>query len=843
MMKLPVLLCTLLLALCRVLPCWAYPGSDPFELLIVAPADFKPLLTVLQDHKNASLMPTDIITLEEIFSHFSGADEAEQVKRAIARFEENNGVKYVMLVGDMDLLPVRWVTHEDDNAPATRLYYYPSDLYYADLYDSGGSFSTWNFDGDAYYGEHLASRDCASNPFSVNTDRADFHPDVAVGRVPASTLAEVESYVAKIIYYEHLTALAPDDWFHNMTLLAAGGRLCDPGIHFNDIQSFLDTDFSYASYLDQSFYLPNVDHAERPCDCNVGETLTACMSRTGLSAAQIDIFKNADDYLSNRPDAALENIGFLAYHDHTQSMGNSNYDSVINNTGRFTIAFSDGCSDGGFAGGPPGEMARFAPSLAGGQDLPYREIGGRELNVTFVDSYQDTDHDGDDEKYYQIIDCVIDGTTYPLVGDHCGGGFFPDMTFTDDFDSGGGIISRSAPYIVNAPPPATMQPATADREFHPERKLFAKNSTTDEETGWIGLVAATKSASFPANGELESLFFQGYRYPHATVAGRNRLGDMWRSMEEYWLEEIFDAGGNFLLTGFLDKFDMDRGTWFNPYCSRSLEHAMMFNLFGDPSLRVGGVAGLHDSLPPETSCADGIILGGSGAVTIPLTATDYGSPPSGVRNTWYRINEGSWQTSTNPTIPLSAGSTSDGYYTLNFYSEDYVGNVETENEAVIGIDTYPPRTSILLDGEAPFFLLCACPIGMDCDCPERGCFTKEVEVTLSAVDNPAPVAPAESAPTEIWNAPLGGTSSDIFNAVRQTGDRGFIMAGFSSTDSAGGYDAWLMKTDGDGNKEWDKTFGGTEFDKAYDVLQATDGGYLIAGQTSSFSAGSSDGWL
>jgi hypothetical protein len=844
MMKLPVLLCTLLLALCRVLPCWAYPGSDPFELLIVAPVDFKPLLTVLRDHKNASLMPTDIITLDEIYSRFSGTDQAEQVKRAIAHFEANNGVKYVMLVGDLDVLPVRWVTHEADNAPATRLYYYPSDLYYADLYDSGGSFSTWNFDGDAYYGEHLVSRDCGSNPFSVNSDRADFHPDVAVGRVPASTPAEVESYVAKIIRYEHRTAGASDDWFHNMTLLAAGGRLCDPGIHFNDIQVSLDSDFSYASYLDQSYYLPHADHPQRPCDCNAGESLAACMSRTGLSAAEIDIFKNAADILTNRPDAALENIGFLAYHDHTQSMRNSNYDSVINNAGRFTIAFSDGCSDGGFAGGPPGEMARFAPTgQAGGQDLPYREIGGRELNVTFADYYYDTNGDGSDEKFYQIIDCVIDGTTYPLVGDHCGGGFFPDMTFTDDFDAGGVIISRSVPYIVNAPPPSPMQPATADREFHPERKLFAKNSTTDEETGWIGLVAATKSASFPANGELESLFFQGYKYPHATVAGRNRLGDMWRSMEEYWLEEIFDAGGNFLLTGFLDKFDMDRGTWFNPYCSRSLEHAMMFNLFGDPSLRVGGAAGLNDSLPPITSCADGIILGGSGAVTIPLTVTDYGAPPSGVRNTWYRINEGSWQTSTNPTIPLSSSSASDGYYNLNFYSEDYVGNVETEQEALIGIDTYPPRTSILLDGEAPFFLLCACPIGMACECPEQGCFTKEVEVTLSAVDPPAPVAAAESAPTEIWNAPLGGTASDMLNAVRQTGDGGFILAGFSSTASAGGYDVWLVKTGGDGTKEWDKTFGGTEFDKAYDVLQATDGGYLIAGQTSSFSAGSSDGWL
>lgn len=846
MTKTSVLLCTLLLTIIRPAPCQAYPGGDPFDLLIVSPNEFRPVLEVLKEHKNAIGMSTDIITLEEIPFHFSGADRAEEIKKAIAYFEAENGVKYVMLVGDMDVLPVRWVAHAETNAPDSHDYYYPSDLYYADLYDGSGVFSDWNADADDYYGEHLVSGDCAANPFSVNVDQADFHPDVAVGRVPASTLAEVESYVAKIIRYEHLTASDPDDWFHNMTLLAAGGRLCDPGIHFNNIQDFLPAAFSYESYIDQSYYLPHADHPERPCDCDVGESLEDCMARTGLSSDEIGIFQNIDDYFANRPNATLENIGFLAYHDHTMSMRGSNYRTVIDNTNRFTITYSDGCSDGGFAGGPPGEMARFAPTgRAGGQDLLYREVDGNTLNVTFVDYYFDTDGDGDDEKYYEITDCVINGISVGLnsSGDHCGGGFFPDMSFVDDFDAGGSIVSRTRPYILNAPPPHIQQPPTADREFHPEDKLFAKNNATSEETGWIGLVAATKGASFPTNGELESLFFKGYSAPHATVAGRNRLGDMWRSMEEYWLAEIFDGAGNFSLTPFLDKYDMDRSAWFNKYCSRSLEHAMMVNLFGDPSLRVGGVSGISDTEPPVTSCPDGVILGGSGSVTIPFIVTDGGSPPSGVRTTRYRINGGSWQAGTTPTILLDPDSTTDGYYTLAYSSEDFVGNVETEKESTIGIDTYPPRTSILVNGSSPAFVFCACLVdGDDCECPEQGCYTDKVEVELSAVDNPAPVEPPDEVPTEAWNNLIGGAASDQFSAVREiTG--GYILAGYS-TDSAGGYDLWLMKTDEDGTPLWPHlTFGGSEFDKGYAVLPAADGGFYVAGQTSSFGAGGSDGWL
>jgi len=90
---------------------------------------------------------------------------------------------------------------------------------------------------------------------------------------------------------------------------------------------------------------------------------------------------------------------------------------------------------------------------------------------------------------------------------------------------------------------------------------------------------------------------------------------------------------------------------------------------------------------------------------------------------------------------------------------------------------------------------------------------------------------------EQWNQTLGG-SDDVFGySVYQTTDDGYVITGNIESD------AWLIKTDSEGNEEWNQTFGGSSNDKGYAIQQTTDGGYIIVGVTLSFGNGGNDAWL
>ena len=97
----------------------------------------------------------------------------------------------------------------------------------------------------------------------------------------------------------------------------------------------------------------------------------------------------------------------------------------------------------------------------------------------------------------------------------------------------------------------------------------------------------------------------------------------------------------------------------------------------------------------------------------------------------------------------------------------------------------------------------------------------------------------------VWNKLLGGSNFDEAYSIQQTQDGGYIVAGYSSTAANGdvsgvnhgGNDYWIVKLDGAGNIVWNKLLGGSGSDIAYSIQQTADGGYIVAGSSASSSNG------
>jgi len=95
----------------------------------------------------------------------------------------------------------------------------------------------------------------------------------------------------------------------------------------------------------------------------------------------------------------------------------------------------------------------------------------------------------------------------------------------------------------------------------------------------------------------------------------------------------------------------------------------------------------------------------------------------------------------------------------------------------------------------------------------------------------------------LWDRTFGGVNWDQAESIVSTSDGGFVVAGFTSSKGAGGHDVWILKLDASGNLLWDKTFGGSKYDLAYSIVSTPDGGYAVAGFTESKGAGSWDAWV
>lgn len=108
-------------------------------------------------------------------------------------------------------------------------------------------------------------------------------------------------------------------------------------------------------------------------------------------------------------------------------------------------------------------------------------------------------------------------------------------------------------------------------------------------------------------------------------------------------------------------------------------------------------------------------------------------------------------------------------------------------------------------------------------------------------DNDFWIIKTDSNGVKQWDKDFGGSSNDYLNPIEQTTDGGYILGGYSSSPvsgdktqpTQGGTDYWIVKTDVNGVKQWDADFGGSDFDFLYALTQTADGGYILGGYSSS----------
>jgi hypothetical protein len=94
-----------------------------------------------------------------------------------------------------------------------------------------------------------------------------------------------------------------------------------------------------------------------------------------------------------------------------------------------------------------------------------------------------------------------------------------------------------------------------------------------------------------------------------------------------------------------------------------------------------------------------------------------------------------------------------------------------------------------------------------------------------------------------WNQTYPDVGTSIAYGLVQTSDGGLALVGSSNSVGSGQTDGWIIKTSSTGTQDWYKTYGGAGNDALYSIVQTSDGGYAVSGETESYGNGLSNIWL
>lgn len=187
-------------------------GIPSPEYLIITSGTIAPGFYPFLEWKNQKGIPTDIALIEDILATSVGSDPAEQLRNYLIQ-AYNDGVRWILLGGDEDVVPIRYLYPGNVNSyiPALGLQQL-SDMYFSDM------TGEWDVDGDGVWGESYH-------------DSPDIYPELYVGRVPARNQEQAEIWSAKAIKYEKNPGNG-DASYLTKALFIAADQMRDYGQHY-----------------------------------------------------------------------------------------------------------------------------------------------------------------------------------------------------------------------------------------------------------------------------------------------------------------------------------------------------------------------------------------------------------------------------------------------------------------------------------------------------------------------------------------------------------------------------------------------------------------------------------
>lgn len=319
-------------------------GPRAPDLLIVAPKRFHPALATYVEKRNAE-RPTHLVALEKVLKETAGVDDPERLKRFLFDAWRTRRVGYALLVGDADVLPVRYMVLDRVTPAAFDYAFYPSDLYYADLAHEDGSFDDWNANKEGFHATYFGEvRGEKNKEGPINFDKVSYRPELAVGRWPVSDENEVKVVAEKSLAYEARMKAGDAPGLRTAALLSVGGWVDTRGF-MNSLATSLPAGWSAEKRYDDG---PKRTRANADASAGAGPAHPDEKQVVDLLNSGVSLMLHTGHGSDDRWEGSFA-LGALGR---------------VHNADRLPVIMSAGCSTARFATLPPYE--------------PYADVNGLE---------------------------------------------------------------------------------------------------------------------------------------------------------------------------------------------------------------------------------------------------------------------------------------------------------------------------------------------------------------------------------------------------------------------------------------------------------------------------------